>query len=177
LTAQQYFQLKPVARRQHFLFNLLNFLYFRKRDYKEGFSVESNPLFMFIIIPYILFSEVYFSRQRRYFIAIKQQIVGVLVFEYGTEGLYISNLAVSPFYRRIGVATYLLNYTTALARQLNKNILELSVNKMNMPALKLYKKYGFRKKKEGLSSYILRKDVGHAVHSALAEQTENKYPR
>ena len=132
---------------------------------------------MFIVIPYVLFSEVYFFRQRRYFIAVKQQIVGVLAFEDGTEGLYISNLAVSPFYRRIGVATYLLNYTTALARQLNKNILELSVNKMNTPALKLYMKYGFGKKKEGFSSYILRKDVGHAVHGILAEATENRYLR
>ncbi|MGA2768677.1 MAG: GNAT family N-acetyltransferase [Candidatus Bathyarchaeia archaeon] len=163
LTVQRYFQLKPVTWRQHFLFNLLNFLYFRKRDYREGFSIESNPLFVFTVIPYIVFSEVYFFRQRRYFVTVKQQIVGVFALEERTRVLYISNVAISPFYRRIGVATYLLDHAAALARQLDKSILELSVNKVNTPALKLYRKYGFTKKKARINSYILRKDVGSAL--------------
>lgn len=118
---------------------------------------------MFIVIPYIVFSEVYFFRQRRYFVTLEQQTVGVFAIEDRTEALYISNLAVSPFYRRIGVATYLLNYATMMARQLDKRILELSVNKANTPALKLYKKYGFRRKKQSINSYILRKDVSCAL--------------
>jgi len=159
LAIQQYFSLKPVTRRQHFLFNLLNFLYFRKRDYRKGFSIESSPLFLFILIPYVVFSEVYFFRHVRYFVTLGQQVIGVFAFEDRTEVLYISNLAVSPNYRKIGVATYILNHAVALAKQLNKSAIELSVNKANLPALKLYKKYGFRKLKEGASSYILRKDV------------------
>jgi ribosomal protein S18 acetylase RimI-like enzyme len=49
-----------------------------------------------------------------------------------------------------------------------------SVTKANSPALKLYKKYGFRKKKEGINSYILRKDVGRALYDSLAELAENR---
>lgn len=124
MTVHRYFRLKPVSRRQHFLFNLLNFLYFRKRDYRKGFSIESNPLFIFIVIPYIVFSEVYFFGQRRYFVTLEQQIVGVFAVEDRTEALYISSLAVSSFYRRIGVATYLLNYATALAGQLDMSVLD-----------------------------------------------------
>ena len=159
LLIQQHLKLKLVMRRQHFLFNLLNFLYFRKRDYKDGFSFESNPLFMFTTIPYIVFSEVYFFGQKRYFITLKQQVVAAFALEQRNETLYISNLAVSPFYRRIGVATYLLNYAVALAKQLGKSALELSVNKANTPALKLYKKYGFVKKKERINSYLLRLNI------------------
>jgi ribosomal protein S18 acetylase RimI-like enzyme len=118
---------------------------------------------MFIVIPYIVFSEVYFFGQRRCFVTLGQQIVGVFAVEDRTEALYISNLAVSPFYRRIGVATYLLNYATAMARHLGLSILELSVNKANTPALRLYKKCDFRRKKESINSYILRKDVSRAL--------------
>jgi ribosomal protein S18 acetylase RimI-like enzyme len=118
---------------------------------------------VFTVIPYIVFSEVYFFRQRRYFVTVKQQIVGVFALEERTRVLYISNVAISPFYRRIGVATYLLDHAAALARQLDKSILELSVNKVNTPALKLYRKYGFTKKKARINSYILRKDVGSAL--------------
>jgi ribosomal protein S18 acetylase RimI-like enzyme len=129
---------------------------------------------MFIFIPYVAFSEVYFFRQRRYFATLRQQIVGVFAFEDRARVLYISNLSVSPFYRRIGVATYLLNHAVIFARQLNESALELSVNKANSPALKLYKKYGFRKKKEGINSYILRKDVGRALYDSSAEPAENR---
>ena len=118
---------------------------------------------MFIIIPYIVFSEVYFFRQRRYFVTLKQQIVGVIAFQDRTEALYISNLSVSPFYRRIGVATYLLNRAAKLTRQFGLSVIELSVNKANTPALNLYEKYGFKKKGERFSSYILNKDVRNGV--------------
>jgi len=155
----QRFRLKPVPKRQHLLFNMLNFLYFRRSDYSRGFSLESSPLFMFIIVPYVLFSEIYFFGQKRYFVTIEKQIVSVLALENRTNVLYISNLAVSPFYRRMGMATYLLGFAVGLARQHDKNALELSVNKANTPALRLYAKQGFRKEGERYSSYVLRKDV------------------
>jgi ribosomal protein S18 acetylase RimI-like enzyme len=138
---------------------LLTFLYFRKRDYKKGFSIESGPLFVFVIVPYIAFSEVYFFRQRRYFVTFERRIVGVFALEDDADRVYISSLAVSPVCRRTGVATLILNYASEVARRLEKNNLELSVNKSNLPALKLYIRHGFRKKKERFYSYILRRDI------------------
>lgn len=113
---------------------------------------------MLIIVPYVLFSEIYFFEQERYFATIEKQIVGVLALENRTNTLYISNLAVSPFYRRMGVATYLLDFAVGLARQLGSSPLELSVNKANAPALRLYTKQGFKKQAEKINSYILRKE-------------------
>ena len=156
---RQHFKIESVKGPQHLLFNWLNFLYFRRKGYENGFSIESSPLAAFVVIPHIMFSEVYFLRQRRYFVTSKQEILGVVALEQKTETLYISNLAVSPFRRRIGVATCALNYASSVARQLGKNFLELSVNKRNTPALRLYMKSGFRLKEERLRSYVLRKNV------------------
>ena len=156
---RQCFKIESVKGPQRFLFNWLNFLYFRKKGYENDFSIESSSLAVFVVIPYIVFSEVYFLRQRRYFVTLKREILGVVALEQKTETLYISNLAVSPLHRRIGVATCALDYAGSVARQLGKDFLELSVNKRNTPALRLYMKSGFRLKQERLRSYILRKNV------------------
>ncbi len=117
---------------------------------------------MFVVVPYVLFSEIYFFRQKRYFITVEKQTVGVLALEDRTSTLYISNLAVSSLYRRMGAATYLLSFTVGLAKQQGKNALELSVNKANTPALRLYAKQGFKKEGERYRSYVMRKDIKDA---------------
>lgn len=155
----QHFQIEPVSSRKHFLFNLLNFLYFRKSAYEDRLSIEIHPLSLFIAIPYIIFSEVYFFRQKRYFIIVRQQIIGLFALKQKAEALYISSLAASPLYRRMGVATCILNHALTAADQLQKKALELSVLKTNTPALRLYKKFGFRKKGEKRRSFTLGIDV------------------
>jgi len=157
-TAQD-FQIRPIRVREHLVFNLLNFLYFRKNDCKNCFLIESHPLGLFIIIPYVMFSEAYFFRRKKYFIILKQQKVGTLALQEKADTLYIINLAASPFYRKIGVATHILNFSAAVAKRLHKNSLELSVLKANTPALILYMKAGFIKKKERGRSFILTKNV------------------
>jgi ribosomal protein S18 acetylase RimI-like enzyme len=158
-TVHRHIQVRLVQRNQHVLFNLLNFMYFRKIDYEDRFPLESNPLSLFIVIPYVLFLEAYFFRQKRYFFTLEQQTVGVLALQEKTEALFIRSLAVSPIYRKIGVATHMLNRIMTVARQLHKTTVELSVLKTNTPALRLYIKYGFRKKEERRRSIILRKNV------------------
>lgn len=147
---------------KHLLFNWLNFLYFRKRGYERGFSIESGPLGVAVVmvIPYVMFSEVYFWRQRRYFAIMRQQIVGLIALEERAETLYVSNLAVSPLFRRIGVASYVLSYVALKARKLGKKALELSVNKANIPAIRLYIEYGFRLRAEKPRTFILRREIG-----------------
>ena len=159
MNTAQGLQVRSIKMHEHFLFNLLNFLYFRKNDCKNCFLIESHPLSVFIIVPYIMFSEAYFFRQRRYFIIQKQQIVGLLTLQEKAKALYIVNLAVSPLHRKLGVATQALNYSAKTAQRLHKYALELSVLKANSPALKLYWKSGFRKKKEKRRSVVLRKDL------------------
>jgi ribosomal protein S18 acetylase RimI-like enzyme len=58
--------------------------------------------------------------------------------------MYVSNLVVSSFCRKkgvAGVATYLLNLATGLPRKLGKGVLWLSVNKKNTLALRLQDKH------------------------------------
>lgn len=108
-------------------------------------------------IPYILAMEVILFRAKRYFVKLKEQVVGMFVIREKPEALYINSLAVAPEYRRLGIATYILNYANKLAKQLDKKWLELSVLKVNIPALRLYMKVGFAEKKEKKLSLILKK--------------------
>lgn len=149
-------KIRTVKRREHFLFNLLCFLYFRRSSSR---GIETRPVGALIAVPYVLFSEAYFLRTRRYFIIIDQQIVGLFALEEEAESIFISALATNPFYRRTGVASLILKHAVTLARKLGKTHLELAVTKRNIPASKLYNKFGFQLKEEKRRSYILQYHV------------------
>jgi len=153
---------------KHLLFNWLNFLFFRERGYERGFSIESGPLAVavFMVIPYMMFSEVYFWRQKRYFVMLEQQVAGLVALEERAETLYVSNLAVSPLFRRAGVATFILNCLVLRAQGFGKTALELSVNKANVPAIRLYFRCGFRWKVEKMRTYILRREISTSGRSS-----------
>ncbi len=155
-----FLQAKPVRRLEHFSFNLISFRFFRNSEDENRLSLGSllllSPL---TVIPYILATEVMLFRRKRYFVRLKEQVVGILVLHDKSNALYISSLAVSPEYRRHGIATYMLNYADQVAKRLDKKWLELSVFKGNNAAIQLYKKDGFTKKKEGRLSFILKKEV------------------
>lgn len=157
---QRFLQVKSVRRREHLSFNLLSFHFFRNSE--EGNRLSFGSLLLLsplTVIPYILATEVILFRGKRYFVKLKEQVVGILVLGERPEAVYISSLAVAPEYRRLGIAIYMLNYADQVAKRLDKKWLELSVFKGNNAALRLYKKDGFTKKKEGRWSFILRKEV------------------
>lgn len=156
--SKQSIEMRPVRAREHFRFNLLNFLYFRRAD-GVRFLMESGPFGVLVVIPYVALSEVYFFKQWRYFIVLEHRVVGVLALREKIRTLYISSLAVSPDCRRIGIATYALNRAAAIASKLRKEALELSVLKNNAPAFILYKRHGYRVKEEKRRVYILRKQI------------------
>jgi GNAT superfamily N-acetyltransferase len=152
-TVNQLLKMRTVKRREHFLFNLLCFLYFRRSAAR---ALETRPVGTFIIIPYVFFSEVYFFRSWRYFVAMGQRIVGLIALQENTEAIFISVLASHPFYRRMGIASFILDHAVTLAKKLGKTSLELAVLKMNKPALKLYNDFGFHLKEEKRRSYVLQ---------------------
>jgi ribosomal protein S18 acetylase RimI-like enzyme len=121
--------------------------------------MEGGPFAMFVVIPYVAFSEVYFFRQWRYFVVLERRVVGVLALREEISTLYISSLAVSPDCRRIGIATYALNHAVAIASKLCKEALELAVLKKNTPAIRLYERHGYRVEEEKRRSFILRKQI------------------
>jgi ribosomal protein S18 acetylase RimI-like enzyme len=151
-------EIRPVRTREHFLFNFLNFLYFRRAD-GVRFLMEGGPFGIFVVIPYVALSEVYFFKQWRYFIVLGHRVVGVLALRDDIRTLYISSLAVSPDCRRIGIATYALNHAAAIACKLCKEALELAVLKKNIPAVRLYERRGYRVEEEKRRSFLLRKQI------------------
>lgn len=121
--------------------------------------MEGGPFAVFVVIPYVALAEIYFFKQRRYFILLKHQVVGVIALQEKINTLYISSMAASPDYRRIGIATYALNHAAAIASRRRKEALELAVLKKNTPAIKLYERHGYRVEEEKRRSFILRKQI------------------
>lgn len=57
---------------------------------------------------------------------------------------YVANIAVSPAFRRQGVARALLNFTDQMAHDLGFKTVSLNVDYENEPAKKLYLSHGYR---------------------------------
>ena len=152
------FRITPARRFEHPSFNLLSFHFFKNSEGGNLLFFGSPQLLSpLTVIPYVLAMEVILFRGKRYFIELREQVVGMFVIREKPEALYINSIAVAPEYRRLGIATYILNHANKLANQLDKKWLELSVLKVNIPALQLYTKIGFTEKEEKKLSFILRK--------------------
>jgi ribosomal protein S18 acetylase RimI-like enzyme len=158
VTSEQGLEIRPVRTREHFLFNFLNFLYFRRVD-GFRFLMEGGPFAVFFVTPYIVLAEMYFFRQWRYFILLQNRVVGVIALQEESRTLYISSMAVSPDCRRVGIATYALNHAAAVASLLRKETLELAVLKKNILAVRLYERRGYRVEDETRSTYIMIKQI------------------
>lgn len=78
----------------------------------------------------------------------KGEIVAFIVFlqTEGESGLEfnITNLAVQEKYKRLGNATFLINFVKQFSKQQKVKKIWLEVNENNLPAINLYKKLGFR---------------------------------
>ena len=78
-----------------------------------------------------------------YFVKLETRIVGLLATQEHHESLLIASLGVANEYRRLGIGTCLLRYVEAIARHMGKRWLEVDVLRKNIPAQRLYTKYGF----------------------------------
>lgn len=75
---------------------------------------------------------------------INSKVVGYTVFwKFGDE-IHIGNLAVKQEYRRKGIATKLLQKVINIAKEMKINYVTLEVRRSNLPAINLYKRFGFR---------------------------------
>lgn len=123
------------------------------------FFGNSRPLALLTAVPYILGCELVFFRKERFFVKLKEQVIGIFVLREQCDVLFVSSLAVAPEYRRYGVATYILTHCAKLANELGKKWLELTVLKQNSPALRLYEKSGFVNKEDRKRSLVLKKRI------------------
>jgi ribosomal protein S18 acetylase RimI-like enzyme len=142
-------------------FNFSNYSLFRKSEGGSAmlFFGHCKVVALLIAVPYILGSELAFFRGARYFVQLKEQVVGIFVLREEPDTLYVGSLAVTSEYRGCGVATYILDYSAKVAGKLGKKCLELTVLKKNIPARRLYEKTGFVTKRNKKWSLVLRKTL------------------
>lgn len=71
------------------------------------------------------------------------QVLGYVGMMYVLDEGYISNVAVSPEHRRLGIADALINALIDRANDKDLSFVTLEVRKSNVPAIELYIKNGF----------------------------------
>jgi len=79
------------------------------------------------------------------------------------ESLFVASLGVAQEYRRLRIGTCILRYIEAIAKHMDKRWLETLVLRKNIPAQRLYKKYGFTFIQSERMHYIMRKET-HVDH-------------
>ncbi len=121
-----------------------------------GIPVWLAPL---IAVPYMLAALVYNFGGAKYFIREKNEVVGTLILKVHQDALILHSLSVSPFKRKRGVGFLVLVKMEKLAKRMKLPWLELDVLKGNVPAQRLYWKFGFRFYSEKAMTLVLRKQV------------------
>lgn len=91
-----------------------------------------------------------------YFVKIDAKIVGLWAVQEQHESLLVASLGVAKGYRRLGIGTRILVHVEAVARHMGKRWLEVDVLRKNIPAQRLYTKYGFSFIQGGRIHYIMR---------------------
>lgn len=71
------------------------------------------------------------------------KVLGYVGMMYVLDEGYISNVAVSPEHRRLGIADALINALIDRANEKDLSFVTLEVRKSNVPAIELYIKNGF----------------------------------
>lgn len=86
-----------------------------------------------------------FKTGTKFFVAVKNnKVLGYLGISCIIDEGYITNVAVFPEYRRLGVASALLNRVFSHARDEGLSFVSLEVRESNEGAIALYEKYGFK---------------------------------
>jgi ribosomal protein S18 acetylase RimI-like enzyme len=149
-----------VRKREHLSLNFYEFRFFNSSEHGTAMPFQdSRFLPPLIAVPYVFAAEVMFFRNQRSLVKLGNHVVGLRILNEKPNALYISSLAVAPELRRLEITSYILSCTERVAKMLDKEYLELSVLKKNLPAQSLYRKFGFSQKEERKRRYILVKKV------------------
>ena len=85
-----------------------------------------------------------FQKGTNFFLALQNgEVLGYLGISVILDEGYITNVAVFPNARKKGVATKLLDYLFDFAKKKALSFVTLEVRESNIPAISLYKKFGF----------------------------------
>ena len=94
---------------------------------------------------YSVFKEELKNPNSKYILALeKDNIVGFGGIWKAVDDIHITNIVDKKSLRKNGIGSMLLNKLIELSKKENINSITLEVNTKNIPAIKLYEKYGFK---------------------------------
>jgi GNAT superfamily N-acetyltransferase len=157
----QKLQFEAVRGIKHLQFLLLEYRFFKESE--EGTALPlSLPRFL---SPLSLMLHIVKSRALTllrlpcYFVKLETRIVGLLAIQEHHESLLVASLGVAREYRRLGIGMCILGYIETIAKHMRKRRLETLVLRENIPAQRLYAKYGFTFIKSERMYYIMKKEI------------------
>jgi len=74
----------------------------------------------------------------------KGEIIGYIIFWIIMDEGHILSIAVHPSYRNMGYGSLLLKFSLDLLQKKAGKVMTLEVRRSNIPAISLYRKFGFR---------------------------------
>jgi ribosomal protein S18 acetylase RimI-like enzyme len=107
-------------------------------SYDEKNKVDLNTGYLLIKIMKLNFLKIFPNLIKSY------NVLGKI----DKEDYYISNIAIYPEYRGIGLGKKLLNFIEDLAKNRKLKRIVLEVEKENLNAIKVYENFGFKKEEE-----------------------------
>jgi len=128
----------------------LQFLLLEYRFFRDSEQGSALPLSLpWLLSPLSLMLYIFMThalallRLPCYFVKLETKIVGLLATQEYHESLLVASLGVAKEYRRLGIGTRILGYIETIAKHMGKRWLEVDVLRKNIPAQRLYMKYGF----------------------------------
>ena len=95
---------------------------------------------------YNILKEELISENSKYIVAIlnKTEIVGVAGIKIIFDEADIMNIVTKKTYRNVGIGSSLLERLIIISKNLKLSSITLEVNEENIPAIHMYKKFGFK---------------------------------
>jgi ribosomal protein S18 acetylase RimI-like enzyme len=148
----------------------LQFLLLEYRFFKDSEEGSALPLSLpWLLSPFSLMMHIVKTRALAllrlpcYFVKLETKTVGLLSVQEHHESLLVASLGVAKEYRRLGIGTCILCYIETIAKHMGKGWLETLVLRKNIPAQRLYTKYGFKFIQSERMHCIMRKEI-HIDH-------------
>jgi len=147
------------AKRLQFL--LLEYCFFK--DSEEGSALPLRLPWLlspFSLMLYIVKTRaLILLRLPCYFVKLETKIVGLLAIQEQHESLRVASLGIAKEYRRLGIGTCILSCIETIAKHMGRRWLEVDVLGKNVPAQRLYAKYGFKLIQSERMLWIMRKQT------------------
>lgn len=88
-------------------------------------------------------SEMYNENTRLYVLLENAVIVGYISLFKVLDEIHVNNIAVDPQYQRKGYASLIMDRSLEISKELSAAHVTLEARRSNIPAIELYRKYGF----------------------------------